>query len=207
MANSKFSIKESLSYGWTTFTSHIGFFIGFMLVLGAVTVIPDLIVDRMFLPRSGGYVVGKLLVRALGLLLGMVATRVSLDIHDKGTADLSKLGDLAGLLPSYLGGKILYGLIVLVGMILLIVPGIIAAYMFLYVGYLIVDKGLGPIEALKASKSLTDGVKMDLFLFSLVMALVNLAGMLVVFVGLLATIPTTLMAAAYVYRKLSPAGA
>jgi uncharacterized membrane protein len=140
----------------------------------------------------------------IGLFLGMVTTRISLDIFDTGKPDLSRIKELLPLVPSYLVGKILYGLIVLVGLILLIVPGIIWAYMFLYVGYLIIDRQLGPIEALKESRVITSGYKMDLFIFSLVVGVINIVGAILLLIGLLVTIPVTLMASAYVYRKLSP---
>ena len=43
---------------------------------------------------------------------------------------------------------------------------------------------------------------MDLFIFGLILSLVNLGGLLLLGVGLLATIPTTTFASVYVYRKL-----
>ena len=107
----------------------------------------------------------------------------------------------------YFVGKILYGLIVLVGLLLLIVPGIIVAYMFLYVGYLIIDRNLGPVAALQESRALTEGYKMDLLVFSLAVAGVNILGVVCLFVGLFVTIPVTLMASVYIYRRLAPAEA
>ena len=142
-----------------------------------------------------------------GLALGMASTRISLDLYDAGEPDLSRLGELLPQYLPYLFGKILYGLIVMVGLLLLLIPGVIVAYMFLYVGYLIIDRGLGPIDALEKSRAVTDGYKWDLFLFSLTVALLNMVGVLCLFVGLFVTIPVTLMASAYVYRKLSPAEA
>jgi uncharacterized membrane protein len=207
MANEKFSISEALTYGWTTFRSQIGFFIGFILALAVVTVVPDLIVDRLFERGGALYVIFKIIIRVIGLLLGMVATRVSLDIFDTGRADLSRLKELLPLLPSYFVGKLLYGIAVLVGLILLIIPGFIFAYMFLYVGYLIVDRRLGPIEALQESRVITNGVKIDLFLFSLIVGVINILGAVCFLVGLLVTIPLTLMASAYVYRRLAPRAA
>ena len=205
MANDKFSIQEALKYGWETFKANIPFFIGFMVVMGLLTVVPDYLADKIFEPKSAPLVIVKIILRLIGLILGMASTRISLDIHDSGQADLSRVSEILPQIPSYLFGKILYGLIVLVGLILLVVPGIIVAYMFLYVGYLIVDRGLGPIAALSESRVLTDGYKMDLFLFSLVVAVINIVGVVCLFVGLFVTIPTTLMASAYVYRRLSPA--
>jgi uncharacterized membrane protein len=205
MANDKFSIKEAMKYGWDTFKANVSFFIGFMLVMGLITVLPDYLSDKIFEPKSVGLLITKLILRLVGLVLGMVSTRISLDIHDSGAPNLSKLGELLPQIPSYVAGKIIYGLIVLVGLVLLIVPGIIVAYMFLYVGYLIIDRDLGPIAALQESRALTDGYKMDLFLFSLVVAGVNILGVICLFVGLFVTIPTTMMASVYVYRRLSPA--
>jgi uncharacterized membrane protein len=70
--------------------------------------------------------------------------------------------------------------------------------------YFIVDRRLGPIEALKASGIATMGAKVDLFLFGLLLSLINIAGFLCLIVGLFATIPTSLVAYAYVFRQLSP---
>ena len=204
MANDKFTITDALKYGWNSFKANIPFFIGFMVVMGLLTVVPDVLSEKIFAPKSLGLTIAKLILRLIGLVLGMASTRISLELHDAGQPNLDKLKDLLPLIPSYIGGKILYGLIVLVGLILLIVPGIIVGYMFLYVGYLIIDRGLGPIDALQESRALTDGYKMDLFLFSLAVAFINIAGVLCLFVGLFVTIPVTLMASVFVYRRLSP---
>jgi uncharacterized membrane protein len=169
-----------------------------------LTVLPDFLIDRVFERGTALYIIFKLVVRVIGLLLGMVATRLSLDIFDTGRPDLSRLSDLLPLLPSYFIGKLLYGVMVMVGLLLLIIPGFIVAYMFLYVGYLVVDRQLGPIEALQESRVVTSGVKLDLFLFSLVVGVMNVIGAICLLVGLFVTIPVTLMASAYVYRRLSP---
>ena len=85
---------------------------------------------------------------------------------------------------------------------MLIIPGIIWGIKFQFFSYFIVDKGLGPIEALKRSSTITKGAKWDLFLFGLLVWLINLLGALCLLVGLFATIPTTGVAMAFVYHKL-----
>jgi uncharacterized membrane protein len=109
---------------------------------------------------------------------------------------------LIHLFFKYLIGDILYGLIIIGGLILLIIPGIIWAIQFQFFGYLIIDKGLGPIEALKKSSKITKGAKWDLFLLGILLVLINILGALALLVGLFATIPTTMIANAFVYRKL-----
>ena len=63
------------------------------------------------------------------------------------------------------------------------------------------------IEALKESRSVTTGYKWDLALWSLVLIALNLLGTLLLLIGLFITMPVTLMASIYVYRRLSPAAA
>jgi uncharacterized membrane protein len=87
-------------------------------------------------------------------------------------------------------------------MLLLIVPGIIWGIKFCFFDYFVVDKRLGPIEALKRSSAITRGVKWDLFVFFLMLTGINLLGAFCLLIGLFAAIPTTMVAQAFVYRRL-----
>jgi len=69
--------------------------------------------------------------------------------------------------------------------------------------YFVIDKGLGPIKALKASSQATERAKWSLFVFLILCGLINLAGALCFIVGLFATIPMVMVAMALVYRQLS----
>jgi uncharacterized membrane protein len=71
-----------------------------------------------------------------------------------------------------------------------------------YSTFVVVDQRTDPIEALRKSSRLTDGVKGQLFWFGLLLIGVNLVGALALGVGLLVTIPTSFIAAAYVFRRL-----
>jgi uncharacterized membrane protein len=207
MANSKFSIQESLNYGWNAFKSQTGFFLGFILIFFIISFVPSFIVQRLFpAPNPVGFVL-RVVLWLVNLYLGMVSTRIALDIYDSGTANLNRLGDLFQIYIPYVIGKFLFAVMVGVGTILLIVPGIILSLMFLYVGYLVVDRRLGPIEALKESYRITTGVKWPLFVFGLVIVLVNIVGMVCLGIGLFVSVPITMMASAYVYRQLSPRAA
>ena len=84
----------------------------------------------------------------------------------------------------------------------MIIPGIIWAIKFQFYDYLIIDKKLGPIEALKKSAVITKGAKGNLFVFGLLLGGINLLGAICLLIGLFAAIPTTLVAKAFVYRKL-----
>jgi uncharacterized membrane protein len=89
------------------------------------------------------------------------------------------------------------------GLILLIVPGIYLGLKYQFFSYLIVDKELGVLDSLKESSQITQGVKWQLFGFSLALIGINILGALAFGIGLLVTIPLTVVAHVFVYRKLS----
>jgi uncharacterized membrane protein len=88
-------------------------------------------------------------------------------------------------------------------LILLGFPGIMWGVKFSLWPYFVIDKGLGPIAALKASSRTTMGVKRDLLGFNILLGLINLAGLLCLILGVFATYPTVIVAHALVYRQLS----
>lgn len=114
----------------------------------------------------------------------------------------------ADLLPSprlyltYLLGFLLYVISVTVGLFLLILPGVYWAIEYCCFGFLIVDKQLSPLDAFKRSAQLTQGVRGQLFRFALTLVGLNILGALAAGVGLFATLPTSLAAIGYVYRRL-----
>lgn len=79
---------------------------------------------------------------------------------------------LKRLLP-VLGVGVLMGLCIVLGLAALIIPGIIIYCMFYVAVPVTVIEHLGPIDALKRSKALTDGFKGSLFLLIILLALIG----------------------------------
>ncbi|MFH1233046.1 MAG: DUF975 family protein [Patescibacteria group bacterium] len=202
MTTEKFSKKEAIKFGWEITKNNLVFFIGLLIVAGLISTIPSIISEAIKTNSFALYIVINIVSQILGLIIGMGLIRITLKFCDNKKGEFSDLFSCFPLFFKYLLGSILYGLIVLGGMILLIVPGIIWAIEFQFFGYFIVDKGLGPIEALKKSSAITKNTKWDLFLFSLLLIGINLLGILCLGVGLFAAIPTIMVATAFVYRKL-----
>jgi len=73
----------------------------------------------------------------------------------------------------------------------------------MFVMFIVIDRGLGPVEAMKESARLTRGYKWQLLGFVLVLALINFVGALALLVGLFVTIPVTSLAFVQAYRALS----
>ena len=202
MAIKKFSKREAIRFGWNIMEKNFWFFAGVLIVVGLINYTSNIISESIkkefaILPILVGIVC---LVLQIVVQLGLI--KIALNLHDNKERKFSDFFSCFHLFFRYIFGWILYILIVSGGFILLIVPGIIWSIKFQLSGYFIIDKGVGPMEALKRSSAITQGTKWNLFLLESLLGLINLLGVLCLIVGLFATMPTTMVAQAFVYRKL-----
>lgn len=107
---------------------------------------------------------------------------------------------------SSVGLYFLYALLVLLGSILLIVPGIILALGLYMSIYLFPDRELGVVQSLKTSWAFTEGHKAQLFLVFLVGTIVSILGFCALCIGALYTLPLSLLAYAIAYNELLKRG-
>ena len=138
----------------------------------------------------------------IGIFVEMGMVTFAIRAHD--AVGEVKIRDLWNPAPfwRYLAGQILVGIIVIIGLVLLVVPGIIAALGLLFASYLIIDKKKGPIEAMKESWRIAKGHWGKLFLFMLAIIGLNILGLVLLFVGLFVTVPVSMIAMVHVYRTL-----
>lgn len=195
-----FSIEEALRFGWVTTRANLKP----LLLLGLVGAFLGLLNQALASPAPNDGLRGLMLlfVQVLQAALVMVWIRTGLLLHDGQKLEWPRPSSLVGDFLTFLLTWVLYGLLVGVGLVLLIVPGVIWGLMFGFSGYLVVDKKRDPIEAFRESKQLTRGVKGRLLEFALVLLGVNILGAIALGVGLFVTVPTTFIAAARVFRGL-----
>jgi uncharacterized membrane protein len=115
-------------------------------------------------------------------------------------------GDLFGGAPffvSVLVANLITSIAIAIGMVFFIVPGVILAAGLCMTLPLIIDRGLGPIDALTESWKLTDGHKTNLFIFGLIAIGLAIAGVCACGVGLLLVLPIIYIAHMYIYLKLT----
>jgi uncharacterized membrane protein len=204
-----FSSKDCIRFGWEAFKSRPGFYIGasFLILLaylvsGAISGGLDYAVTGNFEEQS---LPGTLVNLVIGTLISMGATAFYLNAHDHPeTAGYSSLWHPSPFW-SYFIANLLVGLLVAVGFILLIVPGIIAMMMFMFSSFAVIDREKGPIESMAVSKLITKGHRWKLLGFTLLLVLINIAGLLALVIGLLVTIPVSTLAFAHAYRVLGGA--
>ena len=201
MEQKPFYIGQSLSWAWDTFKTNVGFLILVFLILWVVGAIFDI---PIYFWRSS---VPPLILNGVSLLVGtflsIAVLKICLRFLDGGGSDFT---DLYTGYPYFLNmiiGFILYGLLIVAGLILLIVPGIYWATKYMLVGYLIVDQDMSPTDAFKKSGQMTQGSKWHLLLFVVASLGINILGVIACGIGLFITMPLTALASAHIYRSLA----
>lgn len=204
-----FSSGQAIKFGWKTLKEHVWFFVSLYLVSMIIAVIPIFgIAYLLENPLSNetlhnisiGLLILLFIILNLGFILGY--TRICIKY---GRGEDPKWSDLFSrflAVPSFIIACILYVIIVIIGFILLIFPGLIWSMQFSLFMFFIADQQVGPIKALELSSIHTHGAKWDLFAFFHVAYAVMLIGFFALGVGIIAALPTVLVAIAWIYKIL-----
>ncbi len=195
-----FSTGSSLRFGWETFKKRPWFFIGVTFLVMLISVIVKPAAGQQ---GSAAWDVWHVVSFVLLILLDMGSTALMLHAHDDAAS--AKVSDLWHPHPflNYLGAVILSAIAIVAGLFLFVVPGIFFILMWMFVKYSVIDKNLGPIEAMQYSARIGGGKRWELLLFLFAVILLNVCGAILLLVGLLVTIPVTALAMTHAYRTLS----
>jgi uncharacterized membrane protein len=198
----RFALGDALSYGWNAYWKNLGPMLLIAVVVVAIQVVFSAIgnsIDSRF-PRVLVQIAGNL----VGLLITLGWMRVALEITRGVKPELGDVFKADGYWI-FLLATILFYIGAVIGLLLLIVPGIIFIATFGFYGFVIAQRGegVGVIESLQQSLELTRGHRWSLFGMAIVMFLVNIVGLFVCFVGVIFTLGITLIAWGYLYRALS----
>lgn len=197
-----FSKKEAINFGFKTAKKNVFFFLSVFVVWAMVTLITSAIqgslnLNKQFLPSF----IFSLLMWVINSIIAMGIINICLKLTDGKKPNIKDIFYTKKLF-NFILASIVRNLIIIAGLILFIIPGIIFSIKLQYSEYLIVDKKLDAVSSIKDSWKMTKGVKWNLFLFAILLGLINVLGILALLVGLLITVPLTFIANTYVYRKL-----
>lgn len=202
----EFSAGAAMRFGWETFKRRPWVFVGSTFLILLASALCDGFTSGIDAALTGSAenpsIIGTVINLALGTLISMGATAFYLAAHDNpDTADLSLLWHPRPFWK-YLGASLLLSLAVAIGLVLLIVPGVIFGLMFMFTTFIVIERELGPIDAMNASNQLTRGHKWQLLGLVLLLVLINLLGLMALVVGLLVSIPVSTLAFVHAYRVL-----
>jgi hypothetical protein len=220
------SIEESIRFGWEKTRTNSRLIFQVVLTLFAVQ-IAEQVVTRVL----GGTLEGAIASAALMILsvvLGIGFTIITLRIAQGKSASYEDILPSFQTSVSYIGAVLLAGIVtavpLLIALILCLIAYValpnmaaiavcsvlaaialvVAVYLMLryvFVRFAILEDG-DIVKSLRTSAHLTAGRKWWLVGFFIVVGLLNLLGVILLMVGLLVTIPVTMLAMAHVYTKL-----
>lgn len=180
-------IRESFKVGLEKFKERPWYFIGVtaLLLLISILTTSNAVYSALSYIVLGGYI---------ALLLA----------HYNGTTvKLDDMFDLDKRWIYFVFASILKGLLILLGFVALILPGIYIALRLTFVEMLVLDKEMRPVEALRASAELTDGHVWKLLAFMLCVTAALILGLLLLLVGIIPAVVITSFAYMHVYKALS----
>jgi uncharacterized membrane protein len=191
------SLGNSFSQGWDVMKKH--FLILFLVVIVVGIIMgPTQVFRYNFNPAGHGYwhfpdfgiLVG------LGALIGLAYAFLLVPVFNYGgkimfiqavrdiRPDFNKL--VSGFRENYLGivlANLLVTALVMLGFILLVIPGIIIGCRLAFTGYLVMDKNLDPIQAVEESWRMTRGHGWTIFFMAFLSIFIFIGGLCVIFVG------------------------
>lgn len=148
------------------------------------------------------YIISSLI--SVFFMLG--ATRMGLHMVDGKPFDIGMLFSGGPFLLKGFAAYILYWIMVFIGLILLIVPGVILILRFGMYQNAIVDRKMGVFESLGYSWNLTRGNGLNLFVIFLLSICIVIAGCVALLVGLLFAYPMMWLMWVVAYRWLQFGG-
>ncbi|MBA3782087.1 MAG: hypothetical protein H0X12_09590 [Nocardioides sp.] len=226
----RWDLGEALTYGWNKLQSNISqlvlamlvLFVGVVATVVMVGVLQWLLLDsgeaefnastgEVRIDEGSGFLT-VLVVNALISALALVVLQVfasglirgALGITEGREFKTAEMLKTDKIWPVFVTSLIV-GALTFAGTLLCYVPGLVVGFLTSYSLYFVLDKGLAPTDAVKASVSLVKDNIGPALLWYVVGGFVALAGLLACGVGALLTVPVVLIGTAYTYKMLTGA--
>lgn len=189
--NFTFKIGQKIKEAWPLYKEHFGALLLMTLLTFAVAGVG----------QKEDFAL-SIIVTIVNIVLSYIWIRLILSLIDKKEFNLfSKDLPTLGQLWNFIKTSILYGLCVIGGLILLIVPGFYFAGRLMFAVYISVEKNQGARLSIKESWEMTRSYGWKLFWKSFVIALFMAVGFLALFVGSFITYPIGFMLMIMMYRE------
>lgn len=203
--NNEGIVAGSIREGWEAFKRQPWLMIGALLTLMLAS-LPFSLVSAQFMDQ-GRQTVFSGLINALSVFVtlpvgaGVAYLALRLVRRDPGATYATVFSGFGQIVDLLIAG-IVTGVIVTIGFVLLIVPGIMAGLGLMLAQYLVMDRGMKGMDAVKESWERMKGHKMDAFLLALASIAIVLAGVIACFVGIFVAVPVVIGAQAAFYNRV-----
>jgi uncharacterized membrane protein len=192
-------VGNAISWAFSKFGQNAGPLIVVALIMLAVQLLFSFVSQQITNPIAS--LIVNVLGYALSLVISMPLVRAALTIANGGKVEIGRLFEFTGI-ERYALASFVQGVIVVVGLLLCVLPGLAAYLLLAFTPFFVVERNMG-IDALGASFNMAKQHIGQLILFALFWIVATIVGLLLCFVGLLAAMPITYLAAAHLYRQMT----
>jgi hypothetical protein len=197
------SVHQAASFAWPAFKRYYRLFTTGLLAIFAAWVALEIVVIA---GQQFGILVWALahiafLIFFAGIEVGLI--KISFAVYDGQEPTFSDLFAHLALGLKFLAGQLLYGLIIVVGLVLLLVPGFYLGVRYAWFGFCMADGEANMVESFRESAIMSAGQTASFLAIFAALLVFNLLGASLLGLGLLVTIPLSLLMLSAVYRQLS----
>ncbi len=223
----EFSVGDAFRWSWDKFSKNalalIVSYVIYRVALGTLNFLSRLITDGLdkasntTTTHAGETTSGAPALAIASAVVGLIFALVyfvvetytwaafitgCLDIADGRPVTIGSFFKPRNFGPAILAA-LLVGVLATVGLILLIIPGLVLLFFASLTMYFVIDRSLGPVDALKASFATVRSNVGAVMMALLVTLGTTIAGIAACCVGLIVAVPLNTLIWAYTYRKLS----
>jgi uncharacterized membrane protein len=228
-AGGAYSAPNAFTYGWNKFKAKPAELLVPVLVVVVVLVVIEVVVQILlratllsthdcsqtifgqtvqtkcgpgFFVTILGTALAGLFVSLISQMLGAGLIKNALNVADGKPTSIGEIGAWATKGP-VVTTALIVAVATAVGTVLCYVPGIIVGFLLNWAMFYVVDEGMEPMDAVRASISFVTSHLGDTIVFYLLGIVVVAVGAILCLVGLLVAVPVLLVAAAFTFRQLN----
>jgi hypothetical protein len=186
-ALTKFDVSEALSVGWQAVKENFMTLFIAVIIYMLASQVPAYILGSLAEQGSTLSLLLMVVIQVWNAYLMLGLTRYMLAFIRGQKPEYAVLFNNTDKFGNFIIMYLRYGLVILGGTLLFILPGIYFAMKYAYVLFLVADGKSDGSEAFKMSAKMTEGRKLNMFLFGIVGGVLVLLGfMLLILPGLIA---------------------
>jgi len=203
MKQRSIDLVELFKFCYQQYKRYASFVIGAMATLYVLAFIPQVyfVLRAPKTPTQKTEII-RVILTVIQLFLMLGFTKVMFLLVQDAYVEVVDMFNNFRLFLSFFVASILYNIAIILGLFLLIVPGIFIAIRFQFYPYFIIEENDSSFTALQKSYYLSQNLTLELFLFGLTVVVLNIVGVLLMGIGIIFTYPLTTMATAVVYKGL-----
>ena len=193
------TISELFSTSWKIFLKNIwlliGFYAGYLIISFIFNLISSATAVTIIIP-----LLINLIMLAVGIIFNMGFAQTCLNAVDEKELSFDSFTQHIQKLWFAFVGSIFMGVIVGIGMILLIIPGLWLATRLQFYIYFIIEENRGPIKAIQQSWEMTKGQDSFLLLWLLAAIVIVIVGFICLGIGAIVSVILISISSACLFR-------